>query len=149
MEKRVFRFPICSMLLALLCVSISALADNIDVSSAQPEFDRALALSSSGFNNNSQLFSLPRPGVVEGRFISELCSFACEFQPVNERIFGNEISWLNRYRDGDYPDFGKFKRDTDFDWRKHPSTVPEPASLTLLGTSVLLVAFSLKKKLQQ
>lgn len=151
MVKRVFRFPICSMLLALLCVSIPALADNIDLASAQPGFDRPLALSFSGFNNNSQL-SLARPEnvVADGRFVSELCSFGCVFQPSTGRSISSEISWLKLYQSGDYPDFGKDRGYGDFFWKKHPPrSVPEPSSLTFLGTSVLVVAFSLRRRFQR
>ena len=150
MAKHVFRFPIVAMLLALLSVSIPVLADNLDLASAQPEFDRAVTLSFSGFNNNSELFSRDRPGnwMADARLISELCSFACEFQSGHGCITEEEISF--HHRDiRDYPDFDRSRRDVDFDWRKHPSSVPEPASLSLLGTSVLVVAFSLRKRFQR
>jgi hypothetical protein len=150
MAKCVFRFPIAAILVALLFVSIPVLADNLDLASAQPDFDRALALSSSGFNNNSELFSRDRPGnwTADARLISELCSFACEFQSGHGCITEEEIS--SHHRDiRDYPDFDRSRRDVDFDWRKHPSSVPEPASLSLLGTSVLVVAFSLRKRFQR
>jgi hypothetical protein len=150
MAKRVVRFPIAVMLLALLSVSIPVLADNIDLASAQPDFDRATALSSLGFNNNSELFSRDRLGntTADGRFISELCSFACEFQSGHGCITEDKISF--DYRDiRDYPDFDRSRREVDFDWRKHPSSVPEPASLSLLGTSVLVVAFTLRKRFQR
>lgn len=150
MAKHVFRFPIVAMLLALLSVSIPALADNLDLASVQPEFDRAVTLSFSGFNNNSELFSRDHPGnwMADARLISELCSFACEFQSGHGCITEEEISF--HHRDiRDYPDFDRSRRDVDFDWRKHPSSVPEPASLSLLGTSVLVVAFSLRKRFQR
>ena len=150
MAKHVFRFPIVAMLLALLSVSIPVLADNLDLASAQPEFGRAVTLSFSGFNNNSELFSRDRPGnwMADARLISELCSFACESQSGHGCITEEEISF--HHRDiRDYPDFDRSRRDVDFDWRKHPSSVPEPASLSLLGTSVLVVAFSLRKRFQR
>jgi len=149
MAKRVFRFPIGAMLVALLFVSIPVLADNLDLASAQPDFDRALALNSSGFNNNSELFSRDPPNArAYGRFTSALCSFACEFQSGHGCITEDEISF--HHRDiRDYPDFDRSRRNDDFDWRKHPSSVPEPASLSLLGTSVLVVAFSLRKRFQR
>jgi hypothetical protein len=150
MAKRVFRFPIGATLVALLLVSIPVLADNLDLASAQPDFDRALALSSSGFNNNSELF--PRDPTrnprVDVRFTSELRSFACEFQSGHGCFTEDEISF-HRRDVRDYPDFDRSRRDSDFDWRKHPSSVPEPASLSLLGTSVLVVAFSLRKRFQR
>lgn len=150
MAKRVFRFPISAVLLAVLFVSIPVLADNFDLASAQPDFDRAVTSSYSGFNNNSELFSRDRPEnwMADGRFITELRSFACEFQSGHGCITEEEISF--HHGDiRDYPDFEKSGRDGDFDWRKHPSSVPEPASLSLLGTSVLVVAFSLRKRLQR
>ncbi len=139
MAKRVFRFPIGTLLLALLCASIPVFADNMDLASAEPAFDRSVALVYSGFNDNSQLFSLSLPGNVaaDGRFIPEL------------RITTTEISWLNCYQGGGYPDFGKDKGG-DFSWKKHyPRSVPEPSSLTFLGTSVLVVAFSLRRRLHR
>jgi PEP-CTERM motif len=149
MAKRIVRFPIAVMLLALLSVSIPVLADNIDLASAQPDFDRATALSSLGFNNNSELFSRDRleNTTADGRFISELCSFASEFQPDRDRIPHIDTSWFNRYQDVDYPDFGRSRGKGDFYWRKHPSTVPEPSSLPLLGTGILVIAFSVRKRL--
>ena len=66
---------------ASICVDSSVGGDS-DLASAQPEFDRAVTLSVSGFNNNSELFSRDRPGnwMADARLISELCSLACEFQ---------------------------------------------------------------------
>jgi hypothetical protein len=150
MAKRVFRFPIRAMLLAFLFVSIPVLADNIDLASAQPDFDRATALSSLAFNNNSELFSRDRCGntTADGRFIFELRSFASEFWSEYGCITQDKISF--HHRDiHDYSDFDRSRRNDDFDWRKHPSSVPEPASLSLLGTSVLVVAFSLRKRFQR
>ncbi len=150
MAKHVFRFPIGALLLALLSLSIPALADNLDLASAQPDFDRAVTLSFSGFNNNSELFSRDRLGytTADERFISELRSFACEFQSAHGCITENEISF-HHYDVGDYRNLDRSGTNVDFDWRKHPSTVPEPASLSLLGTSVLVVAFSLRKRFQR
>jgi hypothetical protein len=149
MAKRAFRFPICIMLLTLLCVSSSALADNVALASAKPDIDRTV-LSFSGLNNKTELLSLSPAGDTarDWRFISELCSFACEFQPAEGRFAPIEISW-SRYHDDDYRDFGRSRGKGDFYWRKHPSTVPEPSSLTLLGTGVLVIAFSLRKRLHQ
>ncbi len=150
MAKRVFRFPLGAMLVALLLVSIPVLADNLDLASAQPDFDRGIALSSLGFNNNSELFSRDRLGntTADGRFILELRSFACEFSSEHGCITEDKISFHHRDL-RDYRDFDRSRGDGDFDWRKHPSSVPEPASLSLLGTSVLAVAFSLRKRFQR
>ena len=103
MAKRVFRFPIGPLLLALLCASIPVFADNMDLASAEPAFDRSVALVYSGFNDNSQLFSLSLPGNVaaDGRFIPELCSFACTTtddllaQPLH-----TDRRWLPGFRQG-------------------------------------------------
>jgi hypothetical protein len=150
MAKRVFRFPIGAMLLALLFVSIPVLADNIDLASAQPDFERATTLSSVGFNNNSELFSRDHLGTTtaEGIFILELRSFACEFWSGRDYISEDKISF-HHHDVRDYEDFDRSRGNDDFDWRKHPSSVPEPASLSLLGTSVLVVAFSLRKRFQR
>jgi hypothetical protein len=151
MAKHVFRFPIGAMSLALLFVSIPVLADNTDPASAQPDFDRAVALSFSGFGNNSESFFRDRTPntTADGRFISELCFFACEFQSPSDRITIPEISRISRYQRGDYPDFGK-DREGGFFWKKHGTrSVPEPSSLTLLGASALAFAFNFRKRLQR
>jgi PEP-CTERM motif len=132
MAKHTFCFPICTMLLALLCFSISALADNVTLASAQPEFAGSTNAPASRLYGNSELFSLnPSTAGANGVGLTPL-----------------EMSWLNR-QGGDYPRFGKSKGKGDPDWKKHPKTVPEPSSLTLLGTSVLAIAFGFRRRFQR
>ncbi len=142
--------PICTILIALVCLSIPALADNADLAYAQPDF------SMTGLRGITELpplsFSdktLFTTAGADGRFISELCSFTCDFQLRRDRLTPTEISWLNHYEGGDYPNFGKSRGEDDSYWRKHTSSVPEPSSLTLLGTAVLGIAFRFRKRFKR
>lgn len=134
MVKHPSCFPICMVLLALVCFSISALADNVDLAATQPDF--AVSTSVPGLQGNMGLFPL---GLPENAL----------FAKGGNNITPLEILWLNYYYGGNYPDFGKSRGGGDFSWTKHPSAVPEPSSLTLLGTAVLAIAFSFRKRLQR
>ena len=149
MAKHVFRFPIVAMLLALLSVSIPALADNLDLASAQPEFDRAVTLSFSGFNNNSEWYSLDHPGadfgLMEDSFRNSVLSHTGSSR--HGCIAENEISFHHRY-----PELSGF-RDIQKRRRLRLEEAPEQRAGTcispLLGTGILVMAFSLKKRLQR
>ena len=149
MAKRIFSFPIYTMLLALLCMTMPALADNVDLASAQPDFNRPAALSISEFNSNTRIFTfeLRENGAFEERFTSEFCSF-CGLQPENFRFAYVDWFWFHDFDGRDFRDFDRHRWDVEFNWKKHPRSVPEPSSLTLLGVGVLGVAFSLKKRLR-
>jgi hypothetical protein len=136
MVKHTSCFPICMVLLALVCFSISALADNVDLAATQPDF--AVSTSVPGLQGNMGLFPL---GLPENALLAK--------RGNNINISPVEILWLNYYYGGNYPDFGKSRGGGDFYWIKHASALPEPSSLTLLGTAVLAIAFSFRKRLQR
>jgi PEP-CTERM motif len=137
MVKRNYCFPSCVAVMALLCTSIFALADNVNLASAQPDFGRAVILSYHPIDSDTPLLSLT---FRENSVFSETPAAG----RITDHFVPISLAWSHEWGSMRYPDF----RDSDHLWKKHPHAVPEPSSLMFLGTAVLGVAFRLRKRLR-
>ncbi len=151
MAKHVFRFPIGRLLLALLCCVNSSIGGQSRSGLRSNPILAALLHWSSRDSTTTLSYSLVpvlETWMADGRLIPELCSFACEFQSGHGCIYRKKSRFIIKIS-------GTIRISTRIEETSisiGKSTI-RAAYLNLvsqfLGTSVLVVAFSLRKRFQR